>query len=1188
MGSVDRNVTEATNVLTCRDLTHSSESQTAPLAGSSTTGDPGRRVAAVGAGAVLTVAAVAGLHGLYRASGDVAAWGVWVVLLLAGMTALSGGVKLIMWGAKPMIAAASKAGKQRLSEPLQAVIAAVGLIAGSLGVWWTLRGGYAIWWQHLTGESQWSLPLGVGQMLVAVLAGAGFFTGGGYLTGLAREALTDSGLLVERDRTTGKRRVQEGLWHPGLVAALIGGGLGLVLLTAGITPRLYVWITGPDVFPAVAAITLVLLWAIGSNLGWWKGLVGLWKWATDASQKATATAGVVAVLMFSASGLGLGWFSPATVPQARAACPPDCGGPGGSDGPPGGGQMFQPPSQGGPQMPDYQGGINQAPLDQNSGISIYNTQAPSVSNNGVNGSSGQQGAQQGWDQPAHGTQMPDYQNATPYTQGPGKPNPDFNGGQANPGSQGGQSNQGVQQPAQQPPQPPQQDARQQPNQSPDQQKIDDLTKQLQEKQQQSGQDRQRIDDLTKQLQQNKQQNGNQKLPKAPSKDKKKDDKEDEQQDRDEQSGTTDLASLLLGAGSTRRRKQDDQQQPDQQQEQGPDTQALAEDGAQLGQSLPGDIANTVSDSVNLGQSAGSAAQNFGSAAQAGASLASSAQSGAVNPMDAVALVQGVSGGISDTADAVSSGASIASTWINNAGQGAQLAADANPQLKPQAEQVQQLTQAGGQVADLTGQVAGGVSQVSGVVNTVSSLGASGMPDTSGATDALSGTATAVNGPGDVPEPPTPPTPQSSSVQALDSTTRAPQQPYHPTPQPSPPPSPSGTQANTEGQASIPKPLSPMAASAFPAPLQALNSANPASISTPHEQSLSQVEPGLGGLSSTVGRVYASPQAVEQQTQGLTQARAEVDRLEKLITADRVAKYTQGPDTGASLDQGQQWAKQLVDARKQLSQQYGAAQQMNEVLARAGRDPIPLDPLPPGVGNTTVPDPSSFYHDGQDTFGNEAVKGFLDRGADAVKDSARLSTMLPGTPQGIVRGVVDPEGLARDQQQLAEGVAPLVGAGGDGAPGVGDSWKNVGKDAVSWDEWAKHNYGRAAGQNAFDVLSVLVGGRGISEATRFPKAVPIEAAAKPVVENQKLQNIIDNLYKGVDNPSRVGDGTTMDALKFELDNPGSQVGGRSHLIKSQETVNGLNKLLNRGALSSSDTSVVNKILDRYKELGITPK
>ncbi|MGC7344943.1 hypothetical protein, partial [Mycobacteroides abscessus] len=841
MSAVNRDVTEATSVLACRDLTHSSEPQAAPVPEAPSTGDTARRVAAVFAGAVLVVAAVTGLHGLYRAGGDVVAWSVWVVELLAGMTALGGGIKLIAWGIKPAITAVSVAGKHRLAEPVKAVIAAVAVIAGALGMWWTLRGGYAEWWQHLSGETSWTLLLGIGQMLMAVLAGAALFTGGKYLTGLATEVLTDAGMLGARDRTPGSEGAgahrnqsrtdrDESVWHPGLVAALIGGGLGLVLLTAGITPRLYVWITGPDVLPAVAAIVAVLVWGVGANLGWWKGLAGLWQWATDASHKTAATSGVVALLMFSAGGLGLGWFTPATVPQAHAQCPPDCGGGSngsGSYGPDA--SQFQPPQMPG-QMPDYQGGINQPPLDQNGSISIYNTQAPSVSNNGVQGSSGQQGPQQGWDQPAHGTQIPDYQNAAPYTQGPGRPNPDFNpgsqGGQANPGSdagsQSGQPNQGVQQQA---PQQPQENPAQQPDQQPqqsDSQRIDDLTRQLQDQQQQSTQDRQRIDDLTKQLQQQNKQNQKQQSPRFPSKDDKKD---RDQQDRDDQSGDNDLSALLLGAASTRRRKQDEQDLSDQQQPQGPDTQALAQDGAQLGQSLPGDIANTVSDSVNLGQSAGSAAQNFGSAAQAGASLASGAQSGAVNPMDAVALVQGVSGGISDTADAVGSGASIASTWLNNAGQGAQLAADANPQLKAEAEQVQQLTQAGGQVADLTGQVAGGVSQVSGMVNTASSLGASGMPDTSGvghATDALSGTATAVNGPGDVPKPPTPPSvpsQSSSSVQALDSTTtRAPQQPSKP-PQPSNPQSP-----KTVGQSARVQPLSPLAASAFPAPLQALNTA----------------------------------------------------------------------------------------------------------------------------------------------------------------------------------------------------------------------------------------------------------------------------------------------------------------------------------------------------------------------------
>ncbi|MGC7272755.1 hypothetical protein RA983_20655, partial [Mycobacteroides abscessus subsp. abscessus] len=584
-----------------------------PESGNTAGSDPGRRLAAFAAGSVAAIGGIAALHGLYR-SGDGAAELVgWSGLLLLAMTALGGGIKLAMWGARPVIAALFDRAKERLAEPVLAVVASGAVIVGALGMWWTLRGGYASWWQQVSGESQWSLSLGVGQMLVAMLAGAALFAGGRYVTGLAKDALTDSGLLIERDRSAGKRRVPEGLWHPGLVAALIGGGAGLVLLAAGITPRLYVWITGPDVLPAVAAIVAVLVWGVGANLGWWKGLAGLWRWATDASRKAAATSGVVALLMFSAGGLGLGWFTPATVPQAHAQCPPDCGGGSngsGSYGPDA--SQFQPPQMPG-QMPDYQGGINQPPLDQNSSISIYNTQAPSVSNSGSQGSSGQQGPQQSWDQPAHGTQIPDYQTATPYTQGPGRPNPDFNpgsqGGQANPGSnagsQGGQPNQGVQQQA---PQQPQENPAQQPNQSPnqssDQQKIDDLTRQLQDQQQQSTQDRQRIDDLTKQLQQqNKQNQKQQQSPRFPSKDDKKD---RDQQDRDKQSGDNDLSALLLGAASTRRRKQDDQQ--------GPDTQALGQDASQAVQGLPGDVQTYVQSGQQIGQRLQLAGRAFGGAA----------------------------------------------------------------------------------------------------------------------------------------------------------------------------------------------------------------------------------------------------------------------------------------------------------------------------------------------------------------------------------------------------------------------------------------------------------------------------------------------------------------------------------------------------------------------------------------------
>ncbi|MGC7299067.1 YIP1 family protein, partial [Mycobacteroides abscessus subsp. massiliense] len=140
----------------------------------------------------------------------------WSVLLLGLFTALGGGIKLIMWGLRPVISAVFDAARERLSEPVQAVIASGAVIAGTLGMWWSFRGGYGAWWQQITGEAGWSLILGVGQMLVAVLAGAALFTGGKYLFSLMREVVTgvdDAGA----HRNQPKKNQDEALWHPGLV-----------------------------------------------------------------------------------------------------------------------------------------------------------------------------------------------------------------------------------------------------------------------------------------------------------------------------------------------------------------------------------------------------------------------------------------------------------------------------------------------------------------------------------------------------------------------------------------------------------------------------------------------------------------------------------------------------------------------------------------------------------------------------------------------------------------------------------------------------------------------------------------------------------------------------------------------------------------------------------------------------------
>ncbi|OHU31229.1 hypothetical protein BKG76_06040 [Mycobacteroides franklinii] len=491
-------------------------------------GGAARRLASFAAGGALVAGGVAALHNLYR-SGDSAADLIsWSALLLLTLTALGGGIKLATWGAQALITAILDNAKNRSSEPAQAFIATVGVIVGALGMWWVFRGGYGTWWQSVTGERGWSLLLGVGQMLIAVLASVTLFAGGTYLAGVVKESLVSSGLLAERDRA--RRSGDNEPSHPALMAALISGALGLVILAAWLTPKLAPTISGAGVLPATAAVVAVLVWAIGASLGWWTGLSGLWVWVEGANQKAAALAGVAAVLMFSAGGLGLGWFTPATVPQAHAACPPDCGGsPGdGAYGPDA--SQFQPPQMPN-QMPDYQGSNSGTPsLDQNNGISIYNQQPGQGENTSIPNGSAQQGqnADGSWQRAANGEQIPDYQNASPYPQGQGSPNPDYSGGQANPGSQG------VDQAPQQQEQGPQQSR--QSDQSSDQQK-------------QSTQDGQRIDDMTRQLKQQKQ--NKHQSSKFSSKDKKKDD----QQDRDKQSGDNDLTALLLGVASTRRRKQ---------------------------------------------------------------------------------------------------------------------------------------------------------------------------------------------------------------------------------------------------------------------------------------------------------------------------------------------------------------------------------------------------------------------------------------------------------------------------------------------------------------------------------------------------------------------------------------------------------------------------------------------------------
>ena len=83
--------------------------------------------------------------------------------------------------------------------------------------------------------------------------------------------------------------------------------------------------------------------------------------------------------------------------------------------------------------------------------------------------------------------------------------------------------------------------------------------------------------------------------------------------------------------------------------------------------------------------------------------------------------------------------------------------------------------------------------------------------------------------------------------------------------------------------------------------------------------------------------------------------------------------------------------------------------------------------------------------------------------------------------------------------------------------------------------------------------------------------------KPEVENQKLNNIVNDLYKGQDNPNHVGNGTTMDAVRNEIIT-GEPTFGRWHTQKLTDSLNGLNNLLNSGNLSAKDTDIVKALIE----------
>jgi hypothetical protein len=133
------------------------------------------------------------------------------------------------------------------------------------------------------------------------------------------------------------------------------------------------------------------------------------------------------------------------------------------------------------------------------------------------------------------------------------------------------------------------------------------------------------------------------------------------------------------------------------------------------------------------------------------------------------------------------------------------------------------------------------------------------------------------------------------------------------------------------------------------------------------------------------------------------------------------------------------------------------------------------------------------------------KGFAEEAGGLVKASWTY---------GPERAAVDPQGWYKSWSQMLGGMAPLVGLGGDHAPGVGQAWKDLGKNVVHWDEW-KTNPAEAAGKSTFDIASLFVpgGGEGAAAAKGARAAADAaEAAAKTAPREAAIPRALGDAAK----------------------------------------------------------------------------
>jgi hypothetical protein len=292
------------------------------------------------------------------------------------------------------------------------------------------------------------------------------------------------------------------------------------------------------------------------------------------------------------------------------------------------------------------------------------------------------------------------------------------------------------------------------------------------------------------------------------------------------------------------------------------------------------------------------------------------------------------------------------------------------------------------------------------------------------------------------------------------------------------------------------------------------------------------------------------------------------------------------ESGQAGQAGQEAAdQQLATAMRANAMEDLAAAQAIAVLRAAEQ----AAPQRPGLFGRLVGD---CWHDVVGSSVNVVI-GF-GKGTVAMAEGLYQAGSLYEAQSDPLFGWFDPGAQARAD-------AELEALGSDATEHPVAFAETIGKNMVDWDEWSQ-NPDQALGEIFPNILlGIATDGAGpaaeagtevgeavqsvskvaeVASQTSAERQLAKEILRSPTVTDAKLQKVVEDLYKGVKYPNRVGTGTTADAVRNELET-GKPTGGTFHLDKATQYARALSKRLKMD-LNYYDRLVAQSLLDDLKD------